>query len=114
MESDPHHHYYHCLFSYATTTTITPPLSPLLLLLLVLCYRFHVHFSLNETMDQLAMVDSVRWYGHVLRKGLDLEVDGQRVKGNPMRMWKRQVEEESVEVGLRREDALPIKVVGLR
>ena len=24
--------------------------------------------SLNETIDQLAMVSSVRWYGHVLRR----------------------------------------------
>ena len=25
--------------------------------------------TLNETMDQLAMANSVRWYGHVLRRG---------------------------------------------
>ena len=41
----------------------------------------------NETIDQLAMVDSVCWYGHVLRRddghilrrALDLE--GEKVKG---------------------------------
>ena len=42
---------------------------------------------------------------HVLRRTLDLEVEGQRKKGRP-KTWKKQVEEESVKVGLRREDAL--------
>ena len=66
-----------------------------------------------ETMDQLAMANRVRWYGHVLRREdghilrrvLDFEVDGQRKKGRLKRTWKRQVEEESVKVSLRREDA---------
>ena len=39
--------------------------------------------GLNETIDQLAMASSVRWYGnvlrredgHVLRKALDIEVE---------------------------------------
>ena len=44
--------------------------------------------------------------GHVLRRALDFEVEGHRKKGSPKRMWKNQVDEESVEVGLRREDAL--------
>ena len=65
-------------------------------------------------MDQLAMASSVRWYGHVLRKGdgydliraLDVEDEGQRKKGRPKRKWKRQVEEESMKVCLRRQDAL--------
>ena len=35
-----------------------------------------------------------------------MEVDGQRKKGRLKRMWKKQVEEESVKVGLRREDTL--------
>ena len=42
--------------------------------------------GLNESSDQLAMASSVRWYGHVLRRedghvlrrALDFEVDGQR------------------------------------
>ena len=70
--------------------------------------------DLNETIDQLAVTNSVRWYGHVLRREdghflrmvLYFEVEGQGKKGRPKRMWKRQVEEESVKVGLRRVDAL--------
>ena len=70
--------------------------------------------GLNEALDQLAMVNSVHWYGHVLRRedglilgrALDFEVEGQSKKGMPKRTWKRQVEEESVKVGLRRKDAL--------
>ena len=31
---------------------------------------------------------------------------GQRKKGRPKRTWKKQVEEESVKIGLRREDGL--------
>ena len=60
------------------------------------------------------MASSVRWCGHVLRRedglnlrrALDFEVEGQRKKGRPKRTCKKQVEEESVKVGLRREDAL--------
>ena len=60
------------------------------------------------------MANSVRWYcrmlrredSHVLRKALDFEVVGQRKKGRPKRTWQKQVEEESVNVGLRREDVL--------
>ena len=45
--------------------------------------------GLKETIDQLAMANSVRWYGHVMRRGdgdvlrraLDFEVEGQRKKG---------------------------------
>ena len=69
--------------------------------------------SVNETIDMLAMASSVCWYGHVLRKEnahvlktpLDLEVDGQRKKVTLKRTWKKQVEEEPVKIGLRREDA---------
>ena len=60
------------------------------------------------------MANSVHWYGnmlrredgHGLRRALDFEVEGQRMKERRKRMWKKQVEEESVKVGLRREDAL--------
>ena len=53
---------------------------------------------------KLAMKNSVHWYGHVLRRkdghvlrrALDYEVEGQRKKGRPKRTWKRLVEEESV------------------
>ena len=69
--------------------------------------------GLNETMDQLAMTNSVCLYGHVfqredghvLRRALDFEVEGQRKKGRQKRNWKKQVEEESVKVGLRWENA---------
>ena len=65
--------------------------------------------GLNETIDQLAMANSVRWNGHVLRREgghvmrrtLDYEAEDQRKKGRPKRTWKRQVEEERVKVGLR-------------
>ena len=77
--------------------------------------------GLSKIIDQLAMANSVRWYGHVLRREdghvlrredghvlriLDFEAEGQRKKGWPKRTWKRQVEEESMKIGLRREDAL--------
>ena len=39
--------------------------------------------------------------GHDLRRAL-----GQRKKGRPKRTWKKQVEDESMKVGLRRKDAL--------
>ena len=61
--------------------------------------------GLKETIDQLATANSVHWYGHVLRRemvlrrALDFEVEDQGKKG-------RQVEEESMKVGLRRKDAL--------
>ena len=48
---------------------------------------------LNGNIDQLAMANSVRWYGHVLRRALDFEVEGQRKKGRPKRTWKKRVEE---------------------
>ena len=60
------------------------------------------------------MANSVRWYGHVMRRqdchvfrrALDLEAECQRKKGRPKRTRKKQVDEESLKVGLRREDAL--------
>ena len=65
--------------------------------------------GLKETIDHLAMASCVRWYGHVfrredghdLRRALDIEVEGQR-----KRMWKKQVEGESMKVCLRRKGAL--------
>ena len=44
--------------------------------------------------------------GHILRRPLDVEVEGQRKKGRPRRIWKKQVVEESMRVDLRRKDAL--------
>ena len=55
--------------------------------------------SLNETIDQLAMVGNVHCYGRVLRgedcdffrKALDYEVVGQRMKWRPKRTWKNRL-----------------------
>ena len=60
------------------------------------------------------MASSVRWYGHVLRiedghvlrRTLDCEAEGEGKKGWLKRTWNKQVEVESMKVGLRREDAL--------
>ena len=68
--------------------------------------------GLKDAMDQLAMENSGHWYchvlrredTHVLRKVLDIEVEGQRKKGRPKRTWKKQAGEESEKAGLRRED----------
>ena len=71
---------------------------------------FILVLGLNETIDQLAIVNSVHSYGHVLwreddhslRRALDFEFEGQRKKGRSKRTWKKKVEEESVKVVLRR------------
>ena len=63
--------------------------------------------GLPEAIDQLAMANSVRWYGHILSRASHFEAEGQGKKGRLKRTWKKQVEEESVKIGLRREDALP-------
>ena len=50
--------------------------------------------GLNQAMDRLTMTNSVRWYGlvlrrddgHVLRRALDFEVEGQRKKWRLMRI----------------------------
>ena len=70
--------------------------------------------DLNDTVDQLAIAISLCWYvhvlrrvdGHMMRRALYFEVEGQRKKGRPKRTWKKEVEEESVKVGLRWEDIL--------
>ena len=57
--------------------------------------------GLNETIDQLAVANSVRWHGHVLRKeeghvlrrALYFDVKGQGKKWSPKRRGKKQVEE---------------------
>ena len=48
--------------------------------------------GLNETIDQLAMANRARWYGHELREGgnvlrreLYFEAEGQRKNGRPKR-----------------------------
>ena len=69
--------------------------------------------DLYETIGKLAMANSVLWYGHVLRREdshflrrvLDFQFEGQRMKRRPKRTWKKQVEGESAKIGLRMEDA---------
>ena len=53
------------------------------------CTDLTFMLGLKETLDHLVMANSVRWYGyvvwredgHVFRRALDFEVDGQRKKG---------------------------------
>ena len=53
--------------------------------------------GLNETIDQLAVANSVHWYGHVLRRedgnilrrALNFEFEGQRKKGRLNKTWKK-------------------------
>ena len=73
-----------------------------------------VMLGLKETIDRLATANGVRWYGHVLRRDddsvlrvpLNLEVIGKRKRGRPRKTWKKQVEEETEKIGLKKEDAL--------
>ena len=62
--------------------------------------------GLNETIDQLAMTNSVCGYGHALRMAFDYEIKSERKRGRRKRTWKKQVDGESVKVGLRMEDTL--------
>ena len=65
--------------------------------------------GLKETIGRLTTANGVRWYGHVLRRdddsvlrvALNLEVSGKRKRGRP----KKQVEEETEKIGLKKEDA---------
>ena len=67
----------------------------------------------NDTIDQLAKANSVRWYGHVLRKdknnflrrALDLKVKGTRKRGRPKKTRLEAVVEQSRNVGLNQCDA---------
>ena len=69
--------------------------------------------DLKETLDGMAMANGVRWYGHVIRRGDDnilkkammLEVNGQRKRGRPKMIWRRQVEESAQKVRLTIEKA---------
>jgi len=44
--------------------------------------------------------------GHVLRKALEFEVRGKRMRGRPKKTWKMQMEKESKSVGLEKEDTM--------
>ena len=71
-------------------------------------YGFDVDFALNYRScaydRQCSLVGHVlrREDGYVLRRTLHLEVDGQSKKGRPKRTWKKQVEVESLKVGMSR------------
>ena len=70
--------------------------------------------GLKETVDRLATVNGVRLYGRVLsrnndnslRVALDLEVSGKRKRRQINKTWKKQVEEGTEKIGLKKEDAL--------
>ena len=70
--------------------------------------------GLKETAVQMAKVNEVRWYGHVLsrddghalRKALEFDVRGEKKRGRPKKTWKTQVEKESKSVGLEKKDAM--------
>ena len=69
--------------------------------------------DMNETIDQLAKANSIRWDGHVLRKdknnflrrALDLTVKGTRKRGRPKNTWLKAVVEQNRKVGLNESDA---------
>ena len=77
-------------------------------------YINYYMLGLKETIDRLATANGVRWYGHVLRRdddsvlrvALNLEVSGKRKRGRPKKTWRKQVEEETEKIGLKKEDAL--------
>ena len=67
--------------------------------------------GLKETIDRLATVNGIRWYGHALRRdddsvlrvALNLEVSGKRKRERPKKTWKKQVEEETEKIGLKKD-----------
>ena len=69
---------------------------------------------LKETIDGLATGNGVRWYEHVLesddnsvlRVALDFEMSGKRKHGRQKKTWKKQVEEETEKIGLKKQNAL--------
>ena len=68
--------------------------------------------DLNETIDQLVKANSVRWYGHVLRKdknnflrrALDFKVKEIRKRGRPKKIRLKAVIEQCRKVGLNESD----------
>ena len=57
-------------------------------------------------LDLLVVESSVHWYGHVLRRGIDIEVEGQRKKCKLKWTLKKQVEERGMKIGFSMEDTL--------
>ena len=61
--------------------------------------------GIKESLNRMAKVSSMRWYGHVLRKdknvimkALKLEASGSR--GRPKQTWKKKAENETRKNGL--------------
>ena len=69
--------------------------------------------GLEETLDEMAKVNRVLWYEHVvskdddnvLKKALMLEVNGQRNREKPKQIWRRQVEVNLNKIGLEVDEA---------
>ena len=69
--------------------------------------------GLKETLDRMANVNGVRWYGDVIRrdddnilkKAMMMEENGKRKRERPKLTWRRQVEESVEKVGLKIEEA---------
>ena len=69
--------------------------------------------GIKESLDRMAKVSSMGWYGHVLRKedenviakALKFEVSGSSGRGRPKQTWKKQVENEMKKNGVVKEDA---------
>ena len=69
--------------------------------------------GLKKTLDKTAKPNGIRWYGHVIRreddnilkKAMMMEVNGQRKRGRPKMIWKRQVKESVKKVGFNIEEA---------
>ena len=62
--------------------------------------------GLKDTLDGLARVSGVRWYGHVLRRALNFKEAGRRGRGRSNMKCKKQVEKHINRIGLKREDAI--------
>ena len=69
--------------------------------------------GLKETFDEMAKVNGVLWYEHVVRRDDDnvlkkvfmLKVNGQRNRGRSKHKWRRQVEENVNKIGLEVDEA---------
>ena len=70
--------------------------------------------GLKEIIDRLATANGVRWYGYVLRwdddsvlrVALNLVVSGKRKRRQLKKSWKKQVDEGTEKIGLKKEAAL--------
>ena len=69
--------------------------------------------GLKETLVKMAQANGVRWCGHVVRrdeesilkKAMMLQVNGQRKRGRPKQILKREVEKSLKKIGLIMEEA---------